>query len=48
MIGGIAGQDGSFLAGLLLYKVYEVHGIFTRSISFDTVQIDHLYQDSHY
>jgi GDPmannose 4,6-dehydratase len=44
---GITGQDGSYLAELLLDKGYEVHGMIRRSSSFNTGRIDHLYQDPH-
>jgi GDPmannose 4,6-dehydratase len=44
---GITGQDGSYLAELLLEKGYEVHGLIRRSSSFNTERIDHLYRDSH-
>jgi GDPmannose 4,6-dehydratase len=47
LITGITGQDGSYLAELLLEKEYEVHGIKRRSSSFNTERIDHLYQDPH-
>ncbi|QNJ00527.1 GDP-mannose 4/6-dehydratase [Synechococcus sp. A15-62] len=47
LITGITGQDGSYLAELLLEKGYEVHGIKRRSSSFNTGRIDHLYQDPH-
>ncbi len=47
LITGIAGQDGSFLAELLLDKGYEVHGIVRRSSSLNTDRIDHLYEDPH-
>jgi len=47
LIIGITGQDGSYLAELLLQKGYEVHGIVRRSSSFNTDRIDHLYQDRH-
>lgn len=47
LITGITGQDGSYLAELLLEKGYEVHGIKRRSSSFNTQRIDHLYQDPH-
>src|SRR3954466_11349085 len=47
LITGITGQDGSYLAELLLDKGYEVHGIIRRSSSFNTDRIDHLYQDQH-
>jgi GDPmannose 4,6-dehydratase len=47
LISGITGQDGSYLAELLLSKGYEVHGIIRRSSSFNTERIDHLYMDSH-
>ena len=45
LITGITGQDGSYLAELLLEKGYEVHGIIRRSSSFNTFRIDHLYKD---
>ena len=47
LITGISGQDGSYLAELLLGKGYEVHGIIRRSSSFNTGRIDHLYHDPH-
>lgn len=47
LITGITGQDGSYLAELLLEKGYEVHGIKRRSASFNTQLIDHLYRDRH-
>ena len=47
LITGITGQDGSYLAELLLSKGYEVHGIVRRSSSFNTERIDHVYQDPH-
>ena len=47
LIIGITGQDGSYLAELLISKGYEVHGIVRRSSSFNTERIDHLYQDRH-
>lgn len=47
LITGITGQDGSYLAELLLAKGYEVHGIMRRSSSFNTERIDHVYQDPH-
>src|SRR6186713_2228755 len=47
LITGITGQDGSYLAELLLEKGYEVHGIKRRSSLFNTARIDHLYQDPH-
>jgi GDPmannose 4,6-dehydratase len=46
LITGITGQDGSYLAELLIKKGYEVHGIIRRSSSFNTARIDHLYNDS--
>ena len=46
-ITGITGQDGSYLAELLLSKGYEVHGIIRRSSTFNTSRIDHLYKDPH-
>ena len=48
LITGITGQDGSYLAELLLKKGYEVHGIKRRSSSINTDRIDHLYQDPHH
>ena len=47
LITGITGQDGSYLAELLLAKGYEVHGLIRRSSSFSTGRIDHLYHDPH-
>jgi GDPmannose 4,6-dehydratase len=47
LITGITGQDGAYLAELLLKKGYEVHGIKRRASSFNTSRIDHLYQDPH-
>jgi GDPmannose 4,6-dehydratase len=47
LITGITGQDGSYLAELLLEKGYEVHGIIRRASTFNTDRIDHLYQDPH-
>lgn len=47
LITGITGQDGSYLAELLIDKGYEVHGIVRRASSFNTDRIDHLYQDPH-
>jgi GDPmannose 4,6-dehydratase len=47
LITGITGQDGSYLAELLLAKGYEVHGLIRRSSSFNTDRIDHIYQDPH-
>ena len=44
---GITGQDGSYLADLLLAKGYEVHGMIRRSSSFNTFRIDHIYRDPH-
>jgi len=46
-ITGVTGQDGSYLAELLLEKGYEVHGLIRRSSSFNTTRIDHIYQDRH-
>ena len=46
-ITGITGQDGSYLAELLLDKCYEIHGLIRRSSSFNTERIDHLYKDFH-
>ncbi|HYD83835.1 MAG TPA: GDP-mannose 4,6-dehydratase, partial [Opitutus sp.] len=45
LITGITGQDGSYLAELLLSKGYEVHGVIRRASSFNTGRIDHLYED---
>ncbi len=47
LITGITGQDGSYLAELLVSKGYEVHGLKRRSSSFNTSRVDHLYQDIH-
>ena len=47
MITGITGQDGAYLAELLLGKGYEVHGVKRRASSFNSARIDHLYQDPH-
>lgn len=47
LITGVTGQDGSYLAELLLSKGYEVHGLMRRSSSFSTGRIEHLYQDPH-
>jgi GDPmannose 4,6-dehydratase len=47
LISGITGQDGSYLAELLLEKDYEVHGIIRRASTFNTSRIDHLYRDLH-
>jgi GDPmannose 4,6-dehydratase len=47
LITGVTGQDGSYLAELLLGKGYEVHGIIRRSSTFNTSRIDHLYKDPH-
>ena len=44
---GVTGQDGSYLAELLLSKGYEVHGLIRRSSTFNTSRIDHIYQDPH-
>ena len=46
-ITGITGQDGSYLAELLLEKGYEVHGLIRKSSTFNTSRIDHIYQDRH-
>jgi len=48
LITGITGQDGSYLAELLLAKGYEVHGLIRRASTFNTCRIDHLYSDPHY
>ncbi|MBM3856553.1 MAG: GDP-mannose 4,6-dehydratase, partial [Verrucomicrobia bacterium] len=47
LITGITGQDGSYLAELLLKKGYEVHGVIRRASTFNTSRIDHLYHDLH-
>ena len=47
LITGVTGQDGAYLAELLLGKGYEVHGIVRRASSFNTGRVDHLYQDPH-
>src|SRR6187455_2843523 len=47
LVTGITGQDGSYLADLLIEKGYEVHGIIRRASTFNTSRIDHLYQDPH-
>jgi GDPmannose 4,6-dehydratase len=47
LITGVTGQDGSYLAELLLEKGYEVHGIKRRASSFNTERVDHIYQDCH-
>jgi GDPmannose 4,6-dehydratase len=46
-ITGVTGQDGSYLAELLLAKGYEVHGLKRRSSSLNTQRIDHIFQDKH-
>ena len=47
LVTGVTGQDGSYLAELLLAKGYEVHGLIRRSSTFNTSRIDHIYQDRH-
>lgn len=47
LITGITGQDGSYLAELLLHKGYEVHGIIRKASTFNTVRLDHIYKDPH-
>jgi GDPmannose 4,6-dehydratase len=47
LITGVTGQDGSYLAELLLEKGYEVHGVMRRSSTFSTERLDHIYQDPH-
>ena len=47
LITGVTGQDGAYLAQLLLSKGYEVHGIKRRASSFNTNRIDHIYEDPH-
>lgn len=46
-ITGVTGQDGAYLAELLLAKGYEVHGLKRRASSFNTARVDHIYQDLH-
>jgi len=48
LITGVTGQDGAYLAELLLSKGYVVHGVKRRSSSFNSGRIDHLYQDPHW
>lgn len=48
LITGITGQNGSYLAELLLEKGYEVHGIKRRASSFNTQRIDHIFEDQHH
>ena len=47
LITGITGQDGSYLAELLLSKGYEVHGIIRRASTFNTGRLEHIYADPH-
>ncbi|MBA3391993.1 MAG: GDP-mannose 4,6-dehydratase, partial [Deltaproteobacteria bacterium] len=47
LVTGITGQDGSYLAELLLSKGYEVHGVVRRSSSFNTERLEGIYQDPH-
>ena len=47
LITGVTGQDGSYLAELLLARGYEIHGIIRRASTFNTGRIDHLYADPH-
>ncbi len=47
LITGVTGQDGAYLAALLLAKGYQVHGVKRRSSSFNTARVDHLYHDPH-
>src|SRR5678816_510038 len=47
LVTGITGQDGSYLAELLVEKGYEVHGVIRRASTFNTERIDHLYRDPH-
>jgi len=47
LITGITGQDGSYLAELLLAKGYEVHGLVRRASTFNTERLEHIYQDPH-
>jgi GDPmannose 4,6-dehydratase len=47
LITGITGQDGSYLAELLLSKGYEVHGLIRRASTFNTQRIEHIYHDPH-
>src|ERR1035437_2600938 len=48
LVTGITGQDGSYLAELLLNKGYEVHGLIRRASTFPTERIDHIYTDPHF
>ena len=47
LVTGVTGQDGSYLAELLLSRGYEVHGIIRRASSFNTSRLDHVYEDPH-
>jgi GDPmannose 4,6-dehydratase len=47
LITGITGQDGSYLAELLIHKGYEVHGLIRRSSTFDTGRLGHIFEDPH-
>ena len=47
LITGVTGQDGSYLAEMLIKEGYEVHGIKRRASSFNTQRIDHIYEDPH-
>ena len=47
LVTGVTGQDGSYLAELLLAKGYEVHGLIRRASTFNTRRIDHIYHDPH-
>ncbi len=47
LITGVTGQDGAYLAEILLDKGYEVHGVKRRSSSLNTARVDHLYADPH-
>ena len=47
LVTGITGQDGSYLAELLLQKGYQVHGLKRRASLFNTQRVDHIYQDPH-
>lgn len=47
LVTGITGQDGSYLAELLMSKGYEIHGIIRRASTFNTERVEHLYKDPH-
>ena len=47
IVTGVTGQDGSYLAEMLLHKGYEVHGVIRRASTFNTRRLDHIYKDPH-